>query len=46
MLIHILSKTGGSKIIHIYSGKAMMFMRMGRTKRKYESERHIDIKIN
>jgi hypothetical protein len=46
MLVHILSKTGGSKISNLFSGKAMMIMKMGKKKRKYESERHIDNKTN
>ena len=43
ILVHVLSKTGGSKRIYLFRGKARTFRRMGKTNRKYESALHTDI---
>jgi len=40
-LVHVWSKTGGSKIVYLFWGKATKFRRLEETQRKYNSERHM-----
>jgi len=44
MLVHVLSKIGGSKRIYLFRGKARKFKRMGKANRKYESAQHTDVR--
>jgi len=39
-LVHVWSKTGGSKIVYLLWGKARKFRRLEETQRKYKSERY------
>jgi hypothetical protein len=43
ILVHVLSKIGGSKRIYLFRGKARKFRRMAKMNRKYESAQHTDI---
>ena len=41
-MVHVLSKTGGSKRIYLFRAKARRFRRMEKTKIEHECARHTD----